>query len=150
MKTLFSHLSSNNSHFAKSKKCIGPVVAIALLIVVAVSSVIALQTWFETYSSNIETKVEKTNENTISIDLVFVEKENNTIKLYYNNPSTKYLVIDNIKINSNLCTLVTSDVLIDESISEIDVEDCTLESGEESEIVLISARGLFTEKFRLK
>ena len=55
----------------KFKKAIGPVVASALLLVVAVVSIVGFSSWFDTFSSSTFVDVEtKSNSQTISIESV--------------------------------------------------------------------------------
>jgi len=49
-----------------SKKSVHPVVAVALLLVVAVVSIIGFQTWFNSYSSTVFTGVETQSSNSVS------------------------------------------------------------------------------------
>jgi len=49
--------------FLNIKKAISPVVAVALLLVVAVVAVVGFQTWFNTYSSGIFTNTEQKSSN---------------------------------------------------------------------------------------
>ncbi len=48
-----------------SKKCISPIVATALLLVVAVTAVVGFQNWFGTYSTNILSGVESSSANDV-------------------------------------------------------------------------------------
>ena len=52
--------------YAQNKKAIGPVVATALLLVVAVMGVVGFQTWFGDFNSQILTKTETQSGNSVS------------------------------------------------------------------------------------
>jgi len=136
--------------FAKSKKCIGPVVAIALLIVVAVSSVIGFQSWFGAFQSNIQTKSETSSSNYITIDLNYAENSGTSMKIYYSNPSSIYIPVNEIKINSIVCTIIGSDTLVENSITEIEVTGCSVSSRENAKIVLITPKGIYEEDVYIK
>ena len=133
-----------------AKKGIGPVVAIALLIVVAVSSVIGFQTWFGAFQSNIQTKSETSSSNYITIDLNYAENSGTSMKIYYSNPSSIYIPVNEIKINSIVCTIIGSDTLVENSITEIEVTGCSVSSRENAKIVLITPKGIYEEEVYIK
>lgn len=132
------------------KKAIAPVIAVSLLMVVAVVSVVSLQGWFETYSSNIENKIDSASKESISISLNYLERNSNNLSLYYYNPSIEYIEVTTIKVDSIACPLVNSDVLAQESITKVDVTNCTTTLNTKSEIVLITPRGVFSEQYYVK
>lgn len=70
-KDTFTHFSSGTI-FAKGKKCISPVVATALLLVVAVVAVVGFQGWFQSYSSNMfsDVEIQSANYNDIGIETI--------------------------------------------------------------------------------
>ena len=55
------------------KKSISPVVATALLLVVAVLSVVAFQTWYETFSSKLLADSEQKNNLINNVDILLVQ-----------------------------------------------------------------------------
>lgn len=146
-----SHISQPTTSitlFAKNKKCIGPVVAIALLIVVAVSSVIGFQTFFQSYQSGIQSKVE-TRSQTNVLDIVYVESNIEKTLIYINSKASTYTVINSVKINNNLCSLIGSDVVEINSVTQVSVS-CLVSRNDEVEIVLITDNGVYSEKFLAK
>lgn len=103
-------------NYEKNKEAIGPVVAIALLIVVSVLAVVGFQSWYKSYSSDIYTNVEL-NKN----DMKSVGEIENIIdeKLYIkvkDNLSIKKVLIENFdcNINQNL----------EKGIRNVDLSDC--------------------------
>lgn len=134
--------------FNSSKKGIGPVIAIALLIVVTVTSVIGFQTWFKTYQQNIENKAESTD--SISINLNYIENSGTSMILYYHNPSLNYVLINSLKINSIDCTIIGSEVLAENTITQIEVTGCDVEIKEKAKTVLITPIGIFQEEILVK
>ena len=83
------------------KKAISPVVATALLLVVAVMAVIGFQSWFTTFQSGINSDIEdnsnNVNSNKLSIDTLVGDS------LYLNNQGKKNTSISSIKINGIDC-----------------------------------------------
>jgi Tfp pilus assembly protein PilV len=130
------------SNFTLSKKCIGPVVAIALLMVVSVSSVVMFQKWFQSYQSHLETQIDSFNSN--SVDLSYLEPRS----LYIRNSGLNSSFSD-IKIGNSLCNI--SGILRANSINKIDLGNCLL--GEEigpKEVILYSNSSIVSKTLMLR
>lgn len=83
------------------KKAISPVVATALLLVVAVVAVVGFNTWFNQYQSNTLSGVEQSSQNSNSLEI------DNLIgsTLYIKNPTTSNLSLNTVKIAGKSCTI---------------------------------------------
>lgn len=96
------------------RKAIGPVVAIALLIVVAVVAVIGFQNWFGMYSSGVYVKTEKESQTT-SVNSIETIVGNQLYIKVKDNTSIKKVLID-----GNEC-FFTGNI---SGVQNISVEDC--------------------------
>lgn len=135
--------------FAKGKKAIGPVVAIALLIVVAVSSVIGFQTFFQSYQSGIQSKVETRSETNV-LDILYVESNiDKTVIYVINSKASTYTVINSVKIDNSACSLIGSDVVDINSVTQVSV-NCLVSRNDDVEIMLVTDNGVYSEKFLAK
>lgn len=130
-------------------KAIGSIVAVSLLIVVAVVAVTGFNTWFNSFSSNLQSKSETQTDNSISLDSQLIQKTSTGIKIYIKNPSTQTIRLNQIKINSQECNLTNSDVMSPKSITLIDV-DCNYNKGSNLEVTLFTNSGISTKKLILK
>ena len=65
-----------------NKKAISPVVATALLLVVAVVAVVGFQTWFASYQSSVEAQVEDQAETGVALQSERVESDEDNTTVY--------------------------------------------------------------------
>ena len=124
-----------------NKTAIGPVVAVALLLVVAVVSTVGFQNWSNTYLSNLEGKSEASGSVGI-LEVVLVKAEVGKTAIYLKNDVDSYSIISNMKFDNVECNLVGSDVVGGLSTTKIDV-DCLIPRGDVTEVVVISDFGIF-------
>ena len=125
------------------KKSITPVVAIALLLVVSVSSVVVFQNWYQSFQSKTFTNLEQANIN--SIDLNYLEAD----KIYIRNSNPQNISFSNIKINSKSCQI--NGTILGNTMNEISLNNCTsgMNIGPKT-IALITNIGIFTKTLMLK
>ncbi len=114
-----------------NKNAISPVVATALLLVVAVVAVISFQTWFYGYFSSLSATVE---EQSVSVEGIQIE----TIignKIYLSNPFSVSQPLVDVSIDSINCYLDKNNV--SSGIDEFNIEGCNsvIESGSKEVIV---------------
>jgi len=81
----------------KNIKAISPVVATALLLVVAVIAVVGFQTWFNSYQSGLNAKVEQ--QSNTGANILVERLENET--LYLKNAGTENVSVTEIKITDS-------------------------------------------------
>jgi len=124
-----------------NKKAISPVVATALLLVVAVSAVVGFQTWFNTYSTGMFTNVEQQSSSNFNTGI------ENLIgsTLYFKNGGTTNVTISSIKIGGNDCNISGS---YGAGISTIDLSNnCTQNlSTSMPEIVVLTDNKIYSKK----
>lgn len=106
-----------------NKKAISPVVATALLLVVAVVAVVGFQAWFNTYQSGLTGKIESQSGNLLTVNRL----ENGTV--YIKNTGSAAVNVTDVYIKdaagNNLCTPMTTSFLIGaNSLSTTSVADC--------------------------
>jgi formylglycine-generating enzyme required for sulfatase activity len=140
--TSVSHNSPNC--FFKSNKAISPVVAIALLLVVAVVAVVGFQVWFNTYSSSLFSDVEgQSSSGTFNTMIKTVIGSS----LYFNNGFSN-LTITDIKVDGTSCNISGS---YGSGLTEIDLGNCTLNAiTSVPEVVIYTDEGIFSKKIFLK
>lgn len=126
-----------------NRKAFGPVIAVALLIVVTVASVVGFQVFYGEYQSSIQAKTEVSSEgNILSID--FVQVNPTTTSIFVKNDGRTHSFINELKIDSETCALTGSDVAGDKTVTQIDT-DCIVVRGQRVEVVLITEFGVFQE-----
>ena len=126
-----------------NKKTISPVVATALLIVVAVVSIVGFQGWFSDFSSKLFTNTETKSQGgdlTTEIELV----KDGT--LYFNNQFNDNITILEIKVGNTSCTNISGNY--SNGISEINIANCIGDITERTtkDIVVITNKGIYQEK----
>lgn len=102
----------------KNKLALSGVVATALLLVVAVASIVSFQGWYNTYSSQLLNDVDEKSSNQIA--QTGIETLNGN-KLYFKNGENTNISIEQIKIDNINCN-VTGD--FEPGVSTIDVSAC--------------------------
>ena len=123
------------------KNAIGPVVAVALLLVVAVFSTVGFQSWTDSYLSNLESKSESSS-NAGILEVVLAKSEVGKTAVYLKNDVNTYTLISKMKVNGNDCNLVGSNIAGELSTTKVDV-DCLIPKGDTAEVVIISGFGIF-------
>lgn len=127
------------------KKSISPVVASALLLVVAVVAVVGFQNWYGIFSSKLLSDTEQKNNLLNNVDILLVE--DNT--LYLKSNSNSNISISAIKIGNNTCILGAINLTY--GVNQIDLGFCPIGLEDQYEdIVIITQNGVFTEKQTLK
>lgn len=148
--------------FNVSKKAIGPVVATALLLVVAVVGVVTLQTWFNSYQSGINSKVEVQSEAVLVMSIesfIALGPGGDNATVYIKNTATQSITIADVKVSSSgvsYCDYDGSTITISAATSnsqpsvgwiELGGSNCTVSMtiGETYEIAVISTEGVYQE-----
>lgn len=122
-----------------TKKAISPVVATALLLVVAVVAVVGFQTWFNTYQSGQLADVEQKSAAGASIT---VERlENGTV--YIKNVGSTNIDASSIAVSG--CTDPGATTLNASTVSTITLAGCSLTTGTTVDVVVVSSDGVFPE-----
>ena len=129
------------SIFASSKKAISPVVATALLLVVAVTAVVGFQTWFNQYSSSLFTDVESQDSiNSVNIDSVV----NNKLYVKVSENTT----ISQIKLGNKSCDLGNKS--LSKGMNSIDLGTCPIGANKYEDVVVFTDKGILQENHQLK
>ena len=104
-----------------NRKCISPVLATSLLLVVAVIAIVGFSNWFGNFQSNINSNIEQNSENIDNQDLKIDTIINNKLYVKASDTGTtiKGIIIDGKTCNQN--TTITS-------IENIDLSDCLKDS----------------------
>jgi len=126
-----------------NKKAIGPVVASALLLVVAVVSVVGFQTWFNTYSTTTFSQVESQSSSYILNSKIQGIVGND---LYFNSGSSnKSVYINSIKVdnvNCNISGYSTSTT----SILKFNISSCIINSSNPIHNVMVITKNKIFNK----
>jgi len=130
----------------KSKKAVTAVVATALILVVAVVSVIGFQSWFGSFSSktfvNVEQNSDQTNSNSQIETLV-------GDTLYFKNNLEDNLSITEIKVNGNVCNISIANLSL--GVESIGLENCTDNlTTNVADVVIVTENKIFNKKIFLK
>ena len=130
----------------KSKKAVTAVVATALLIVVAVVSVIGFQSWFGSFSSKTFVNVEQNSDQTDSSSQIetLVGDE-----LYFKNNLEENLSIKEIKVNGKVCNISISNLSL--GVESISLENCTDNlTTNIADVTIVTDNQIFNKKVFLK
>jgi len=130
----------------KNKKAVTAVVATALIIVVAVVSVIGFQSWFGAFSSktfvNVEQNSKQADSNSQIETLVGDE-------LYFKNNLEDNLSIKQIKVNGKICNIPITNLSL--GVESISLQNCTENlTTNVADIVIITNNKIFNKKVFLK
>ena len=140
--------SSFGTVFKKNKRGIGAVVATALLLIVAVISVVGFDSWYGTYSSELFVKSEiRANEADSGLTLFDIEVDDSyQVGVYVKNPLSYPISILEFKIDGNNCNLIASDVIGENSLTLIGT-DCVSGSGSEINLMIRTSSGIYEKYF---
>ncbi len=129
-----------------TKKTISPVIATALLIVVAVASVVSFQTWFGSFSSDIFSDTETQSSNSVS-DTQIEQLIGNS--LYFRNGGTENITLNSIKINGVDCNISSTELT--EGITELNVTICLGDiDNSNPKIVVYTTEKIYTKNIYIK
>ena len=123
-----------------SKKALGPVVAVALLLVVGVTAVIGFQTWYQGYSSQLFTQSESQGSDlTTGVERVVGDT------LYFKSNKDN-MTITRVQVGNQDCNYQNS---TQKGITQIDISSClqSTSTGTSQEVVIYTDQGVFSEKF---
>lgn len=123
-----------------NKKAISPVVATALLLVVAVVAVVGFQTWFNTYQSGLNTQVEQQSATGTAILIERLE----TSTLYLKNSGATDIVVSSVTVDGTDCTTLGS-FNATPGVSSHALTDCNATAEDVVDVVVVTADGVFSE-----
>ncbi len=126
---------TNLSHFLNNKKCVSPVVAVALLLVVSVVAVVSYQSWFQGYQSILTADIEQ---KSISSGTINVEYVGNDGILYVTNKGAANIFMDNIKVGGADCNISKD---LTPGNNKINISIC-LTPGEINDVIIGTNDGL--------
>lgn len=125
------------------KKAISPVVAMALLLVVAVVSVVGFQNWFGAFSSDVFSDAEQRGDTATSGGIVGVETlVGNSI--YVKNSGDSELEIKVIKVNGVEC--VNSAQNLSTGVHQIPISDCANGLTGKLDVVIVTEDEILEKK----
>lgn len=129
----------------KNIKGVGPVIAVAMLFIIATISAVAFNSWFNDYSSktfsNVETK--STTSTNTQINQVIDDT------LFFINGNNKNLTIKQIKFGSIICNVTNINFI--SGMNQIDLRNCTKNiSNSINDIVVITNNEIYTKSIYLK
>jgi len=128
------------------KKAITAVVVTALLIVVAVATVIGFQSWFGSFSSKTFVNVEQNSDQTDSSSQIetLVGDE-----LYFKNNLEENLSIKEIKVNGKVCNISITNISL--GMESISLQNCTDNlTTNIADVVIMTDKQIFNKKIFLK
>ena len=128
------------------KKAISPVVATALLLVVAVVAVVGFQSWFTTYQSGINVKVEQESDagSSVTIERLELGPAADEVKIYVKNNAN---AVVNVTLDVPALNCTESWVEVSEkSVGSLVLDGCvtTGTDGTAYDVVAVSANGVFS------
>ena len=128
-----------------SRLGVSPVVGVALLLVIAVISVVGFQTWFNTFSSSTLSGVESQGSGDVIASGV---KTVVADQLYFNNGYNDNLTVSKVTVGGNNCNFSG---LLSSGLSNLSLSNnCTQNlSSSVSDVVVYTDKGIFTSKMRI-
>lgn len=127
-----------------TKKATFPVVATALIIVVAVVAVIGFQSWFGTYSSETYVKAEKDSKGTSNTQIQALVGN----QLYFKNSLDENISIEQIKVGNKECNI---SLVIEPGIQNISLGNCIENlNSKVNDVVIISDDEVYEKKINFK
>lgn len=123
-----------------NKKAISPVVATALLLVVAVVAVVGFQTWFNTYQSGLNVQVEQQSQAGSAIRIERLE----TTQVYLRNAGNENVSLTSISVGPTDCGVTETDVV--PNTESYSFNTCSPVVGTSVDVVVVTDNGVFQEK----
>ena len=126
-----------------NKKAISPVVATALLLVVAVVAVVGFQNWFISFQSGVNANVEKKSDLGNSISIERLENVSGKTNVYIKNGGTTDITGVTVKVNANGCADNTSVTLTKSTTTTVLMpSSCSLTKGDSYDVVVVTPNGV--------
>ena len=120
------------------KKAISPVVAVALLLVVAVTAIVGFQTWFNQYSSSLFTDVEQSGSGD---DIAQGINNFQNGNIYFNHPSGDNVTVTEVKVGNVTCS---KNITLKQGINKI--RGCIGEYSDLKDVVVYTNKGVYENK----
>lgn len=133
-----------------NKKAISPVVATALLLVVAVVAVVGFQTWFNTYQSGLNVKVEQQSASGSALTIERLEASGNATIYIKNADIANDITVSSWKVTSSgteVCAGATSITATKNTVtSSTGAAACSpaLATGTAYDVVVVSTSGVYS------
>ncbi|MFW5704974.1 MAG: archaellin/type IV pilin N-terminal domain-containing protein [Nanoarchaeota archaeon] len=129
-----------------NKKAISPVVATALLLVVAVVAVVGFQNWFGSFSSEVFADVEQQGSDSINQEDIKAVIDD---EIYFVNGKSRDVTIQEIKIGDKVCNL--SNLNVGSGMQNLSLNNCTqnLSSGY-YDVVVVTDKNIISRKMRVE
>jgi len=128
-----------------NKKGISPVVATALLLVVAVVAVVGFQTWFNTYQSGLNVKVEQQSQSGSSITVELLKSDGT---LYLKNSAVDNVSLVSIDVSGTAGTCADTNYAKSDSagstVSNYSATSCSLNVGSVGTVTVVADTGVFS------
>jgi len=145
-KTPNSSLQSPVSFFAFGKKAIAPVIITTLLLMVTIVAGITGYNWYQGFVTNFEAKKMQAYTSNLdeSLTVLALKNENSIYNLYLKNSLSGYIIINEIKINDDTCTMPDTNVILGNQIIPIEVDCVNITSL--NDITIITDVGIINTK----
>jgi hypothetical protein len=120
----------------KNKKAVHPVVSVALLLVVAVISVVGFQSWFSSFSTGVLVSVEQDTNNQIPSDIYVEDLTTNKIYIKSHSGSSTIHGIEILSSNQTQMCINSTSFKVISGLTTIDVSSCSLIRAQVYEILI--------------
>ena len=120
------------------KKAISPVVAVALLLVVAVTAIVGFQTWFNQYSSSLFTDVEQSGSGD---DIAQGINNFQNGNIYFNHKTNDNVTVTEVKVGNVTCS---KNITLKQGINKI--RGCTGKYSDLKDVVVYTDKGIYENK----
>ena len=129
---------NRNYSLNRSKKALSPVVATALLIVVAVGALVGFQTWFNQYSSSLFTDVEQSGSGDDIAEGINNFQNGN---IYFNHKTNDNVTVTQVKVGNTTCD---KNITLKQGINKI--RGCTGKYSDLKDVVVYTNKGIYENK----
>jgi len=128
------------------KKAQGPVVVMALMILVVVVGISSFSTWYETFESGVFVKAEtQSKESGLKLHGLF--KTSDDLGYLYLQSVSGYLFVDKVEFGDEECNL-TSSYVVDETLTKVGL-GCDFIKGNK-EVVIYTSGGIYEKDYFIK
>jgi hypothetical protein len=132
-----------------NKQAISAVVATALLLVVAVVTLVSYQAWYGSYQNSVLAKIEGKGYDVTTINVERVQSSGVSTKLLVRSNHNLYAMLLKAKIDDVECALLGSDVIGEKTVTELEL-DCATTLGSAVNIVLVTDEGLVQGEYTVR
>ena len=123
----------------KTKKAIASITVTLMLLLVSIVAYTAVSSWYSDLSSEITAKKNQQIGNIHGdFEILALKKEGTNYYLFIKNNKPGYIILNSARVNNNICTTPSSNVILGKQINKIRVDCPSYDTNNE---IVLSSKG---------